>query len=79
MHCSASHVYCSSSAPLDYTAVNQTSIIPPNSTQFEITILIQYDREHEQSEAFRVHLSLPDEPTVCIPDTTVNIINSDSE
>ena len=64
---------------MDYTAVNQTSIIPANSTQFEITIHIQFDREHEPSENFRIHLSLPDDPSECVPDATINIINSDSE
>ena len=55
-----------SSAPMDYTAINQTSIIPAGTTRFEITIPIQYDELHEPSETFEVHVSLPDEPIICM-------------
>ena len=64
---------------MDYTAINQTSIIPAGTTRFEITIPIQYDELHEPSETFEVHVSLPDEPIICIPSTTVQIINSESD
>ena len=61
---------------MDYTAINQTSIIPAGTTRFEITIPIQNDELHEPSETFQVHLSLPDEPTICsISDTTVRIFS----
>ena len=69
-------ISCLSLAPMDYTAINQTSIIPAGTTRFEITIPIQNDELHEPSETFQVHLSLPDEPTICsISDTTVRIFS----
>ena len=69
----------SSLAPLDYTAINQRSIIPAGTTRFEMTISIQNDDLNELSETFEVRLSLPDEPTVVITNTTIEIIDNDSE
>ena len=62
---------------MDYTAINKTSIIPAGTTRFEITIPIQNNRKHELSKTFTVHILIPAEPTVCIPDTTVKIIGSE--
>ena len=62
-------------APMDYTAIDQERIIPAGTTQFEINISIKNDRVAETDETFKVHLSLPDEPTLCIPDTIVSIIS----
>ena len=64
---------------MDYTAINQTSIISAGTTRFEITIPIQNDGAQETSETFEIHISAPNDPTIFVSNTVVQIIDDDGE